>query len=348
MRKHIQTNQNHSAKQQITNHPKTKYSAKYVETKQKCKGKSKSDSATSTNKDLKVKSSDKVKTNKKFVNKENKSVKSHDKVKQNKPLKVKVIPQNLKVKSKVKHDTKTKTRSSKLNQNIGPDKDNVISLNPIVDLDKNSVMVDIFEISFKSLIDTGASISCMTLRTVRRLGFTIQDLDPPVSSTVVGVGGEKHNSIGAITFPVMINSVIYNVRFHVFESFFHPVILGFDFLDANGAVFNAKNKTLKIDLPDAKRSFLLDTDNKVAMVAERSVIPPHSGMNIIVKCPQLSNSANNILLEPLPTLPKQNIAGAKCLVDMSQTNKAYMQVMNLGNKPVTLSANTPVASVCQV
>uniref|UniRef100_A0A8W8MNX8 Uncharacterized protein n=1 Tax=Magallana gigas TaxID=29159 RepID=A0A8W8MNX8_MAGGI len=56
----------------------------------------------------------------------------------------------------------------------------------------------------------------------------------------------------------------------------------------------------------------------------------------------------HVLLEPSQQLPKLGLAGAKCLVDILNNEIHYMQVINPTTDPITLSANTCIASATVV
>ena len=235
----------------------------------------------------------------------------------------------------------------KCNSETAPQPKVEVNINPILPLDRNTVMVEMFGIQIKSLVDSGASITCLTLNTLNRLGLGLNDLEPSNINAAIGVGGERHSCLGTVTIPISFDSVVVFQKFHCFRKFYVGVILGLDFLEQNGAVFNAKERSLYIQNPETKTYHVIDTDTKVALVAKDTEIPPQSGANIEINIYHAEDNAT-MLLEPLPNLPELNLAGAKCLVKSQNNEPMYFQVMNVGTKPITLSAKTKVASVCHI
>lgn len=77
----------------------------------------------------------------------------------------------------------------------------------------------IYRRHFRALVDTGASISCISAQLLTKLGITRGQLNTSNIKDAVAVGGERHASLGAITLPVSFNGPIINHKFHVFQSF---------------------------------------------------------------------------------------------------------------------------------
>lgn len=199
----------------------------------------------------------------------------------------------------------------------------------------------IYRRHFRALVDTGASISCISAQLLTKLGITRGQLNTSNIKDAVAVGGERHASLGAITLPVSFNGPIINHKFHVFQSFHQPLILGLDFLQANDGIFNAENNTLYVrDSEDT--AYAIDTNTGLARVSKFTIIPKQSVTLLPVF---LSNVPKDscVLLEPNPKLPSLRLAGAKCIVD-TKDNKAFIQVINPTTKRVRINATTVIAS----
>ena len=207
---------------------------------------------------------------------------------------------------------------------------------------KNTVSVEIYGHPIKALVDTGATMSCIALSVLSKLGVDRDKLRPLDATDAVGVGGENHCSLGAVSLPISFNGIIFSQEFQVFEKFHQPVILGLDFLRENEGIFNVAQNTLYLKDPTSPEIFAIDVNTGLARVKESVSIPPHSMATVEVL---ISNIAQEtlILLEPLPKLPELGLVGAKCLVNPTQ-GQTFLQVINPSDQTVTLSGNQIVAS----
>ena len=96
-------------------------------------------------------------------------------------------------------------------------------------VEKNTVFVSVNNFPVKALVDTGASISCLSAHLMPKLGITPGQLESSNVRDAVAVGGEKHSSLGAVSLSVSFNGPTITPRFHVFKSFHQSLILGLDF-----------------------------------------------------------------------------------------------------------------------
>lgn len=64
------------------------------------------------------------------------------------------------------------------------------NVNLIMPVERNTVSISIFGIPIKALVDTGASISCLSAHLLPKLGLNPNELDPSNIRDAVAVGGE--------------------------------------------------------------------------------------------------------------------------------------------------------------
>lgn len=208
-------------------------------------------------------------------------------------------------------------------------------------VEKNTVAISIYGNSIRALVDTGASIYCVSSDFITKLGINPSQLSPSNVRDAVAVGGERHASLGAKSVPISFDGPLISHTFHVFQSFNHPLILGLDFLNQNDGIFNAENSTLYLRDPDDHTAFSIDTNTGFARVLYTTPIPPNSFVSVQVFITNIPKH-KTVLLKPCAQLPQRSLAGAKCLVE--NTGKAFMQIINPSNKPIRLNATTPIAS----
>lgn len=210
---------------------------------------------------------------------------------------------------------------------------------------KNTVSIEIYGHPIRALVDTGASISCVAASVLARLGIDRNELQSMGATDAVAVGGEKHHSLGALSLPVSFENITISHTFEVYEKFQHPVILGLDFLTNNKAVLDVNQNTLSLKDPISDQVLALQINTGIARVSHSISINPKSITSVEVFISNLPND-QSVLLEPSPDLPELGLVGAKCLIDTINNDTHFIQIINPTDDPVTLSANTCVASAC--
>lgn len=98
----------------------------------------------------------------------------------------------------------------------------------IAPLEKNLVCLTVNRHHKKALVDTGATVSCVSANFLNSIGFK-DPLEPAALKQIVGVCGETHAVLGTIELPMCINRLMVFHKFHVFQRLHHDIILGLDF-----------------------------------------------------------------------------------------------------------------------
>jgi len=214
----------------------------------------------------------------------------------------------------------------------------------VAPLTKNTVHVKVKQVRTTALVDTGASISCVGMSYLKKLGIAANTLKPADIAEIVGVGGETHPVLGSITLDINIGNVILSQSFHVFSHIHHPMILGMDFLDQNNATIDLLNKRLLIH-EDLISVSLAATNAGYVRAKKPVVIPPLSQADIPVHISRCQ-PGQILLLEPVDRLSQLHIQGAKCLV--TNTKRVCMRMLNPGDTPIYLNSKQVIASASEV
>ena len=113
----------------------------------------------------------------------------------------------------------------------------------IAPLEGNFVQMNLGKHNSKALLDTGASISCIS-----ELDYRLKNIEimPSSLAHIVGVCGEVHRVLGQVTVPFRLEGIDLEHTFQLFEKLHQPVILGMEFLRQHKA---------KIDLEQCTVSF---------------------------------------------------------------------------------------------
>lgn len=218
-------------------------------------------------------------------------------------------------------------------------------INLVAPIHKNTMLVNVGGRKTQALVDTGASISCISTAFLNKTNFKSSKFQNCSLKEIVGVGGERHQILGKIKIPLLISGIQICSEFFVLNELHHSVILGMDFLTTHKVSIDLDAG--KIDIKDRVLSAsLITTKAGFARVDRATCVPANSEIDLNVK---ISRRKNNeiVLLEPVSYLQSQNIGGAKCLVKVHK-GKAFMRVMNPTPQDIELPANRIVASICDI
>ena len=194
------------------------------------------------------------------------------------------------------------------------------------------------------LVDSGAGVSCITMKWLKKLGIERKDLRPSRGISVVrGVGGEIHNVVGMINLEICISGIKLYQSFHVFNNLYTPVILGYDFLESHKAKIDIENKVLEIYDGMTAIAFLNKDYLGLARTTSPVIIPPRAHCNFPVRVSKLKEGTV-ALLEPVSSLSsKKYLVGAKSLVTVNK-GKASCMVMNPTKATVYLNSGCVIAT----
>ena len=176
----------------------------------------------------------------------------------------------------------------------------------------NLVLLSLRNVSCHAVIDTGASISCISEDLISKIIPKISKYDPSEHPLIFGVGGEKHDIMGCITLPVCIQGAKYLQKFYIFRALHTPVILGLDFLTKHKV--NIDHATSTITLSDTEQTVqLIHPSSKSRLLRTEcdTVIPKKS--EIILNLKQGGKYKNETqYIEPVQFLANQHcLMGSK-------------------------------------
>ena len=229
-------------------------------------------------------------------------------------------------------------------------------------LENNLVQVNIGKQTCSALLDSGASISCVSEHIYRR-SFKNVEIEPSSYTNIVGVCGEVHRVLGQVTLPFRLDGVVLEHTFQLFEKLHHPLILGMDFLRQNKAKIDLEQGTVSFKTSKSSKStagedeeptvchISMGQNTKTCIGLVRTVssvvIEPQAECTLPVKIVLSSNSGslvdNAVLLEPSASLNQEGLVGGKCVSAIDQGSGAY-RVLNPTNFPVFLKENFVIAT----
>ena len=197
------------------------------------------------------------------------------------------------------------------------------------------------------LLDTGASISCISRTFLDITNLSGYELLPSDIPAISGVGGEKHKVLGMLNVSIMISRAQFQFKFYVIQDIQHTVILGIDFLNAHKAEIDLSRKVVHFDDKLVQAPFK-ESLSGLGRIFQPTTIPENSKMDVQIAVSR-RKLGEQVLLEPRPTLNTYNLAGAKCIVTVSKPkHTAIMSIINPTDEPIFLPRNLKVATVSDI
>ena len=203
---------------------------------------------------------------------------------------------------------------------------------------KNEVVIHMNDFTSLALIDTGASISCISQKAYdlcRTKQDVIEATDIPV---VKGVGGHVMHVTSKVTLSITMGRLTFPHTFYVLPQITHEVILGLDFLQEQNAKINFSTNMLELQngLTEVELCHDQNKSSLVTVVGNIS-IPPRHEVIIPVTIRHKTNQNNAMgLVEPVSSLLTRNaLMGAKCLVKPTNKRASY-RILNPTNVEVNL------------
>lgn len=212
----------------------------------------------------------------------------------------------------------------------------------IAPLNKNTIKVQIGAKQIDALVDTGASISCISQQFLQKCLKNVK-IDKTVQNNIMTACGTRYPVVGKVEIKLNVNELILYQEMTVLENLAYNVILGIDFLSSNKVNICFENNTLSI-----QDNFLDVPLNNVETVEHfeyvKSIdsieIPPHSEMNIPVKV--RNSRCNTLLFEPNLPHSARNTVGSKVVVNLINSKTMY-RVLNPTSSAVKIKKHVTVA-----
>ena len=207
------------------------------------------------------------------------------------------------------------------------------------------MLVSVGNTKTPGLIDTGASISCISLKLLEKSGLKQSNIRQSECTQVRGVGGETHKVLGVIDVKFRLGHLSFEFPFHVLTHLHHSFILGLDFLEENNVSIHPGSRTISIQ-EGLVVVAMIQCDTGLARAKTSCTIPPKHECDLEVKVTRTKHG-ETVLLEPVSQLSNLNVCGGKTLTKVLK-GKATIRLLNPTTKEVFIPANRVLASVSPV
>lgn len=226
-------------------------------------------------------------------------------------------------------------RPSKDTLNVTNRTPQIFNINFSTSLDYNFINVSVHGVNVQTLIDTGASVSCISKSLLQKLQKSCTTKKPVVGKShfqhARGVGGEILTVQGSVVLDISIGDVIVPHTFFIFDRIHHALILGLDFLQKNHCHIDYQNLTLTsankqpvvCNLQPNNSSFEIS----IARATCDVLIPPYSAALVPVKLSRVPDGIP-LLIEPVANLSaKCSLAGARS-INIPKQKVTVMKILN--------------------
>ena len=209
---------------------------------------------------------------------------------------------------------------------------------------KNKLEVFIDNNRTMALVDTGATVSIMSLAFKNSLGRKVMfGWDQAV--VFRGVGGDSLVPLGACSASVVIGGQVFRTEFAVLSRSTHDVILGIDFLQQCGATLDCR--TGGITLNSTLMAALVEDSSPhlgAFSVSEDTVMPAMSAGFVPVVSTRVScNDVFDAVVEPATiACTKKNILVPRCIVAVDSGHTS-LWIVNCSEEPAVLPCGMKVA-----
>ena len=195
----------------------------------------------------------------------------------------------------------------------------------------------------KSLVDTGATISCISKKLVDKL--KLQMYMPDRVPLVSGFSGGFRPVIGQVELKFKVSKMDFTHKFWVFSDLAYSIILGIDFLTTHKGHVDLEHGKLILKGLDEVHFIQSTKKEECVKLCEETKFPPRS--ESIVKVRTQRSQTLTGLIEPSKTLNQHHLLGAKCFVSVVN-NETLCQVMNPTAEEIILPANQVMGFITEI
>ena len=222
-------------------------------------------------------------------------------------------------------------------------------------MDRNFISLRVEDHTERCLVDSGASISCISQYLLRKVKPNAI-IERPSILCGVGVCGEIHRVLGETVLELKFGQHIIQQKFRIFQTLHAKILLGLDFLSAHNVTTDFGSMTLTIpeitpseDTEDfinlhsmTIRTFNDNSDPVgYAETISEVVVPPYSEAVVPIRINKFKQGTS-VILEPIARLAENyGIAGGKVIDNVNRGTVLY-RLLNPTNSTILLPSQTTI------
>lgn len=211
---------------------------------------------------------------------------------------------------------------------------------------KNKVEIMVDNVRTMALVDTGATVSVMSVDFKNRLGRKVMFTWDNVV-TFRGVGGEWLHPLGVCSVNISFGGHLFRAEFTVLPRTTHDVILGIDFLKQCGATVDCRSGEIFIDGTTLSALVENSAGHQSALdtfcVLEDTIIPARCALFVPVWSSGGPIREFDAFVEPIsPNCAKKNIVVPRAVVSVVHGHSTLWTV-NYSSEPAVLPQGLKLA-----
>lgn len=209
---------------------------------------------------------------------------------------------------------------------------------------RNTIFVTIRNHTVQCLLDSGASVSCMSAAFLQKLKIPLKPLREEDNRDVFLADGHPVQVQGRAEITVTITGLSIPCEVLILPQVGYSLILGLDFLEASGARIDFDEKVVTFyDNLTATRLSTSNVRSNTVCTLHATVLPPLSETLVPVLLPAKYSSDTSII-EPFPIEAKRKFICARSAIDSSKRT-AVCKVLNPTNQVLWLPRHKSLACV---
>jgi len=207
---------------------------------------------------------------------------------------------------------------------------------------RNFVTIQINHRYVRALVDTGASISCLS-----KLSEIPIFLEHPNSITLVSANNTPMPTMGQVELTVFTQGLSVPCTFTVFNDLSHDCILGVDWLTQNHATIDCGKQIVALYDGLVVLKLQRGDERQRLLYIKRSMTIPPQCEAIVPVCFRRGNTPPLAVIEAWPPIKDRMLGVAPAFVK-THGDDTVCRIINLGVTPRKLRAHTPIAQVMRI
>jgi hypothetical protein len=200
----------------------------------------------------------------------------------------------------------------------------------------------------KILVDSGASVSCMSASFFGGTGLKGNyPIKPSSLSALQDASGNNLTRMGEVTIPFQIEQNLVWHTFHILQTISSPVIIGRDFLFSHQAPLQFKEKTLKFASPMPSPDICSSISRSAPVhLSTKVLVQPSERKLVPVRINSKFKGGVGLAQSTASLFRDHHMVGASCMIDVDKQSKsAVYEIYNPSNTTVVLYPGTILAVV---
>lgn len=194
------------------------------------------------------------------------------------------------------------------------------------------------------MIDSGATVSCISKKFCNRLKLIPQPISPEVTPHLLTADNSELHILGCVDLTINVYGLLIPYTFLVLDSLFHSCVLGLDFLEHTHSRIDFASHLISIYDDLVVCSLVpFESPDAVVTIATAVLIPAMTEVLVKAVLPRNYRPQSSIV-ECLPSLKHRLIGVARSIIE-PKGRITVCRLINPSDHKIRLKKGTPIASI---